>query len=413
MNYQQALDYVFQYANFEARPAEVYAPEHFNLSRMEKLLDLCGNPHQAYPCVHIAGTKGKGSTAAMTASVLQCAGMQVGLYTSPHLVDFRERVQVSGVWISEADFAATVLNMQPAIEQVRNITYFEIATAISMQYFADQGVDIAVFEVGLGGRLDATNVVKPLVSVITAISKDHTGLLGDTIEEIAGEKGGIIKPEVPVVIALQPFSEALTTLTSIAQTRQSPPTVVDAPLADDITIALQGQHQRENAATVAEVVDVLRMQGVEISPEAFFEGLASVKWPGRFEVFNLTPPIVLDAAHNPDSAQRLVQTLVESNVPQLPVLVYGSMRDKDIASVLDILLPHVSSVVFTKTELSRAMPTAELATYAANFAGSVHQVDTIADAVALAHQISMTSVLVTGSIPLIGAAREYVKTLTD
>ena len=206
MNYHSALSYLNNYINYEAKPATAYAPEKFNLNRVRGLLELIGNPHLHYPSVHIAGTKGKGSVAAMTESVLRSSGHITGLFTSPHIHDLRERIRVNGKIISQKSFAQLLTELQPQIEMTQNITYYEIMTILALEWFARQSIDIAVLEVGLGGRLDATNIVTPSVCAITTISYDHMELLGNTIEDIAAEKAGIIKAGIPIVSGPQSVS---------------------------------------------------------------------------------------------------------------------------------------------------------------------------------------------------------------
>ena len=230
MDFQSALDYLHSFANFEAKPAEAYAPDRFNLDRVRGLLDTLGNPHRRYASVHIAGTKGKGSLAAMVESVLRAAGYCTGMFTSPHLQDFCERIRVGGAMIPHDSLARLVADLRPGITATPDITFYEISTVLSLDWFARQRVEIAVIEVGLGGRLDATNVIAPAVCAITPISLDHVELLGDKIESIALEKAGIIKSRIPVVVAPQSVA-ALSILEERASTVGAPLTNVSAEWA--------------------------------------------------------------------------------------------------------------------------------------------------------------------------------------
>jgi dihydrofolate synthase/folylpolyglutamate synthase len=291
--------------------------------------------------VHVAGTKGKGSTSSFIASAVQAAGYKVGLYISPHLVEFQERITINGQWISKEDLVALTDELRPLTEIVKDTTTFELTTALAFLYFRKQKVDVAVLEVGLGGRLDATNVVNPIVSVITPISYDHMAVLGNTLTEIAYEKGGIIKLGKPVVIAPQ-HEEAMTELMHLATERSSPFTQVEksfdyhevshtlrtqkievlrkytgktttpaslAGKALHLSLPLLGRHQMENAVTALAALDELEQAGFKISRSAVQRGFRQVVWPARFELLQRNPPIVIDSAHNGDSMQRLVETL--------------------------------------------------------------------------------------------------------
>ncbi|TLN23908.1 hypothetical protein FDZ74_03345, partial [bacterium] len=301
--FQQALDYLYSFVDYSLTRNLRNLPEKFNLDRMRALMLRLGNPHQKYPVIHVAGTKGKGSTAAMIAGALQAAGYRVGFYTSPHLIEFTERVQVNREQISRQALVDIVEQLKPHVAEIPQLTTFELTTAIGFLYFAQQAVDIAVVEVGLGGRLDATNVVTPLLSVITSISYDHTFVLGHTLAAIAGEKGGIIKPGRPVVIAPQK-DEARDVFIALAQERHAPLTQVGvdvtyslgehslagqsfhvaargqagAPL--ELSIPLLGTHQVENAATAYTALLIARREGFAIPDEAIRHGFSAVEWMG-------------------------------------------------------------------------------------------------------------------------------------
>lgn len=436
--YQEALTYLNQFINYERKMTDIYAPEKMDPGRPARLLALLGNPHQAYPAVHIAGTKGKGSVAALCASTLRAAGLKVGLFTSPHLQEFRERIRVltpadADGRITPGDFAALVERLRQAIPQVPGITWFELVAALGFMHFAAEKVDVAVVEVGLGGRLDATNVLLPLVSVITSLSLDHTGLLGDTLAAIAGEKGGIIKPGVPVVSAPQ-APEAMAVLEALAFEHQAPLivagrewryegtasadgrqqwiTIEAAPLPGCVppqtrfAVPLAGRFQQENAVVALAALCLLRPHFPMLTLPVLEEGLRSVHWPGRVQVLHQRPgdpTLLVDSAHNPDSARRLAQTLTDFHHRRL-WLVLGMTADKDVRGILAALLPGAAGVFVTMSEHPRAARPEQLADYAAELGHSVQVVPGVADAVRAAWAAAGPEdlVCVTGSIFVVG-----------
>lgn len=392
--YQDALDYIFDYVNYEKKARYPYDAVTFDLSRMQQVLELLGRPHERFRCVHIAGTKGKGSTSAMVESVLRTAGYRTGLYTSPHLHTFRERVRLNGGLMSKAELVALLDKCRPAIEAVPEITAFEVMTALAFQFFADRGVDWAVLEVGLGGRLDATNVVHPAVCAITSLSYDHVELLGHTLSLIAFEKAGIIKPGVPVVSSPQE-SEAMAVIQRVCADTNAKLVVVgeawrwekdgadltgqtltvrgpDATELVDLRIPLIGRHQLDNATAAVAILYELGLQGVAISPEALRAGLAGARWPGRLELLNEHPMLVVDSAHNENSAQKLRAALAEW-FPRPPrrrlALVFGASSDKDIDGMLKAFLvpasasgyPPADKVIVTQSGHPRSADPAGLA----------------------------------------------------
>jgi dihydrofolate synthase/folylpolyglutamate synthase len=374
--YQEALDWLYSFVDFSAQRKVKYSPETFDLGRMRALMALMGNPQDRYRTLHIAGSKGKGSVSAMCASGLKAAGWRTGFYTSPHLHDFRERIQLNGEYIPEADLVAIVRRLQELAPQVPGITTFELNTALAFEYFARQAVEIAVIEVGLGGRLDATNVITPLVGVITSLSYDHMDLLGNTLAQIAGEKAGIIKPNVPVVSAPQ-LPEALAVLERVAAERTAPLTVAGREVSfqplthslsgqtftvngETFSLPLLGAHQVENAAVAYAALQALSPH-LPISVEAIRAGFANVRWPGRFEILQSQPFVVADGAHNADSAQRLAAALEDYFAGRRVHLVFGASADKDIAGMLAALLPRVVSVICTQAVHPRALEPEQLA----------------------------------------------------
>jgi len=373
--YNHALDYLYSYVDYSLKHISELAKAEFNLDRMFALMEELENPQKKYPIIHVAGTKGKGSVAALCASALKAAGLEVGLYTSPHLWDYAERIQINGQPISHEQLIELVEEVKPAVAKIPKLTTFEITTAIGLLAFANNDVNAAVIEVGLGGRLDATNIVTPRVSVITSLSYDHMAVLGNTLAAIAGEKAGIIKGGVPVVSAPQ-TKEALEVLERVAKEKNSPFILVGADLkfkrlessldgqelavsdqqsAVSLRIPLLGRHQIENAAIA---YTSLKASGISISNEAIQQGFAHVKWPARFEVLRRQPPVIIDSAHNRDSARRLRETLDEY-FPQIPViLIFCALEDKDISGMLEELKPRLECVVATRADHPRA-PSAE------------------------------------------------------
>jgi dihydrofolate synthase/folylpolyglutamate synthase len=388
-SYQRALDTIYSLTDYEKQSGYPYSPDRFDLGRVERLLALVGNPQHAFQSVHIAGTKGKGSTSAMVASILRAAGYRTALYTSPHLHTFRERIQVNGQLIARDDVVSGIERLQAAVSQVPGITTFELITALAFAYFAEQKVEWAVIEVGMGGRLDATNVLMPQVSVITPISYDHTMYLGESLAEIAAEKAGIIKPGVPVVCAPQP-QEAATVIARIAGERNAPLIAVDEewssrslsvspagqrfmawPKAQparqaQYSLPLLGRHQQINATTALAVVDQLRRMGVQIADQDISTGLATVQWPGRLEVLGRHPWTIVDGAHNGDSMQKLSAAIAELFPHERMILILGTSADKDINAMLDAILPLADRVWVTQAHHPRAAAPEALLEHIAN-----------------------------------------------
>ena len=433
LTYQQALDYIYSFVDYEKKVADRYAPARFDLGRMERLLALLGDPHRRYPSVHIAGTKGKGSTAAMIASILGTAGYRAGLYTSPHLHTYRERIRVNDRLISEEEVVALVEQLRPLVDQIEGITTFEITTALGFLYLAQQGVDVAVLEVGLGGRLDATNVVRPRVAIITSLSLDHTALLGETVAQIAREKAGIIKEGVPVVSAPQP-PEALSVIEEVCRERGAPLTLVgrdwtwqarEASLEGQkftvrgprsevrsLWIPLLGRHELINATVAVATIHLLQEQGVVVPPEAVAEGLRRVRWPGRLEILNRRPLLVVDGAHNADSARRLAEALGEYFAYRRLILVFGASADKDIVGMLRELMPRAGALILTQARHPRAADPKWLREQAlacgANPPGEVVVVTPVAAALERALALAGKDDLIcfTGSLFVVAEARE-------
>jgi dihydrofolate synthase / folylpolyglutamate synthase len=421
IQYNQALDYLYAFVDYSLKHISELAKAEFNLDRIFALMEELGNPQKKYPMIHVAGTKGKGSVAALCASALKAAGYKTGLYTSPHLWDYVERIQINGKPISHEQLIELVEEVKPAVAKIPKLTTFEITTALGFLAFAKNDVNAAVVEVGLGGRLDATNIVTPKVSVITSLSYDHMAVLGNTLAEIAGEKAGIIKPGVPVVSAPQ-TDEALQVLERIAKEKVCPFILVGKDIkfgrlassldgqelavshqqsAVRLKIPLLGSHQIENAAIA---YTALKTSDIPISEEAIQKGFSRVKWPARFEILRREPPVVIDSAHNRDSALRLRQTLDEY-FPEIPViLIFCALEDKDIAGILEELKPRLERVVATRADHPRA-PSAEwMAEQVKNAGIQVEAVTPVASALEHALELAGTQKLVlsAGSVAFAG-----------
>ncbi len=432
-SYNKALDYLYSFVDFSMQKVQTYSPERFKLERMLMLASTLGNPQQRYPTIHVAGTKGKGSVSVMCASALRAAGYRVGLYTSPHLDDYAERIQIDSEFIPHADLVSIVEEIKPYVKEIPELTTFEITTALTFLYFAKKKVTAAVIEVGLGGRLDATNVLTPKVSVITSISYDHTHLLGDTLTQIAGEKAGIIKTGVPVVVSPQK-EEARVVIERVAHECSAPLVQVgqdylfeaishslvgqemrvwvrESPKnsAINLTIPLLGEHQVANAATAFAVLETGNQNGLSIPLEAIRAGFADVFWPGRFEIVNVSPPVILDCAHNRDSAQKLGLTLDEY-YPKRPVfMIFGASEDKDILGMFAELMPMVREMIAVKSFHPRAIEPEKLVEMALLYKCPAQIMHSIPEAMEKALQYAGENgiVLVTGSIFVVAEARKY------
>ena len=437
MDYRSALKYILGLTNYEKSLKELYSPGNVDLERVRELLRRLGSPEPGLGIVHVAGTKGKGSTAAMISSVLQKAEYQVGLFTSPHLHTFRERVQINREPISAEDFAGAMEKVKPHVEEINAvgehgyITTFEALTAMALLYFAEKQVEALVFEVGVGGRLDATNVVTPEVSVITSISRDHTELLGETLPEIAGEKAGIIKEGVPVVVAPQ-VPEMEEVFGSIALERGSEMVNVGRESVwralghDDrgqsllvrdfekeyrISMPLLGDHQQENAATAISALTVLRKKGWHISDADVLEGFANLRWSGRMEELGRRPLVIADGAHNGDSARRLREALLKYFEFRRAVLVVGVSADKNVEEIASELVPLASTVILTKSKHMRAAEPADIADAFTRPDIIVETTGSVKEALERAREIASEEDLIcaTGSLFVVGEAIEAVK----
>ena len=432
MNYHEAINYILSFTDYEKLPASLYMAANFDLRRMAELLKRLGNPHLASPAIHIAGTKGKGSTAAMIASALSAAGYRSGLYTSPHLHTFRERITIDGEMIAEEEFSALVERLQPEIDEVNRhhnygeITTFEILTALAFACFSGQRVDFQVLEVGLGGRLDATNVVTPRLAVITSLSLDHAEVLGDSLAKIAGEKAGIIKPGAVVVSAPQP-GEAAEVIREVCDRNGASLIEVGRDItwkkltsnmagqsfevrgkkgSYQLAIPLIGGHQLENAA-----VAVAALEALAIGAEDMARGLAQVRWPGRLEMLRDKPLFLVDGAHNADSARRLREAIEEYlNFDRL-ILIAGASSDKDIAGMLGELAPISSLIVVTRSRHPRALAPALILDELEGQGVKGELAESVSSAAERALAVAGPDDLIcaTGSLFVAAEAREYIK----
>ena len=395
------------------------------------LLGRVGDPHRRYPVLHIGGTNGKGSTAAMAASILQASGRRVGLYTSPHLIDFRERIRVNGGMIPESRVIDGVELLRTASRPDLAPTFFEFTTALAFHYFAECQVDVVVLEVGLGGRFDATNVVEPLAAAITTIGLDHEAYLGATIEAIAMEKAGIIKPGVPVVLgrigepACRVIEDraAMVGATVFRLERDfrcegaSPADCRYTGLslrAEHLTCPLQGRFQIDNLACSLALIELAHEKGVTVSETAVRAGLQQVVWEGRLEIVGQKPTVMVDGAHNPAAAAVLAEYLAEWRRvrPAARVsLVVGMMRDKHPRAFLAPLLPLIDTLILTQADLPRAATGAELRLLLEDDAPFAQVAPTPSDALAMAKHSAAASdlICVTGSLMLVGEIKALLR----
>jgi dihydrofolate synthase/folylpolyglutamate synthase len=372
-----------------------------DLSPARALLDAVGRPYERYPVLHVGGTNGKGSTAAILASILREAGHTVGLYTSPHLVDFTERIRLNGEPVSSDDVVSLAEELRARIPVDVDPTFFEFTTAMAFLAFARARVDVAVIEVGMGGRLDATNVVRPLVSVVTNVDLDHQRYLGDSVAAIAREKAGIIKPGVPVVTAAS--GTALAVLEERARADGAPLTVVgrdvrvegDSPAVfsyrgvagriDNLTCPLLGRHQLTNAATALAAAELARAGGLSIPVEAIRHGVARVRWEGRLEVIRSRPRMVVDGAHNAAGAAALAEFLAAERAAgriRRLIVVFGILADKDLPAIIARVGALADEVVLTEPSYHRAAPIDTLRDAASSLSASIRVAPTVADALA-------------------------------
>jgi dihydrofolate synthase / folylpolyglutamate synthase len=449
MNYDTSVGYLLSLGRELAAPTQAAAAK-FDLENISVLDEALGHPSRAYPSAHIAGTNGKGSTAAFLESILRHAGFRTGLNTSPHLEKINERIRINSQEISDEVFAATFSRMLRTIEQLlaaaklrAHPTYFECVTAMAFEYFAQQRVDFSIFEVGLGGRLDATNILKPAICVITRIDFDHENFLGHSLHEIAAEKAGILKPGVPVVMASQ-HPEAREVIVNRAaalgcavvdvandyliEEQTTDPTTFSSNPSDpgsiplrariverssgwsvNITPSLPGHFQLQNALNAIAGARSLNRPEFPIPDEAIVAGIANTIWPGRLEKLQSQPDLYLDGAHNPAAARELAAFLTQNFAHRKIWMIYGALRDKAVDEVAGLLFPLAANVVITEPRTPRFISAAQLAEMAGHHA---KQLSVISEAEqALDHVLSAANsddaIFITGSLYLVGQLRHY------
>ena len=398
------------------------------LQSISDVLEKLQNPHLCYPSLHVGGTNGKGSTSAIIAAILQASGYRVGLYTSPHLVDFRERIRINGEYISESDVVNLVCHIQTM--SPTSLTFFEFTTAMAFQYFSDNAVDIAVVEVGMGGRFDATNVLSPQAAGITTIAHDHQSYLGYHLSEIAFEKAGIIKSNTPVIVGELPV-EAEKVIQRVAKENHAPYfslgrefRVVEEESPglfqydgiqkqlSHLSCALLGDHQLKNAACALALLEQLEPKRFEVQETAIRSALSHVVWEGRLEVLEHQPRLLIDGAHNVAAAQVLIETvapMVEGQDAKL-IVVLGMMRDKDHEEFMKIIGPYVSHIILTKVSVPRAATVAELKECVPDGLSVVVESSNPKEALQLARQLAKPAdvICVTGSLFLAGEVRNLL-----
>ena len=444
MDYEAALAYIEAFIDYERSPDFSRQARLYNLNRITLLLELLGNPHDRLQVIHIAGSKGKGSTAALVASVLTHAGYKTGLFTSPHLITPRERCRIDGELISKADLASYIEKLKPAIETVSasefgRVSFFEIYTALAFSYFADEATDFAVIEVGLGGRLDATNVVTPVTTVITPIGLEHTAILGETYTEIAGEKGEIIKQECPVALAPQhpearavfekmaderkaPIVEAkensCTSVPCLVQNADGTPVAQQFDLETDserypqLTIPLLGHHQFINAMTAIAAIECLKQKGYVIPKASVYAGFKNVQWHGRIQQIMSSPIVVLDGAHSPVSMEALCCTIRQSFRYTQVTFIVSLMKDKNLTAIGNIVSKIADSVIATQVSNNpRVMPAEEIRDAWSGICKKItaypNSEKAIANALASASPTDL--ICITGSLYLVGQALKIFK----
>jgi len=442
-SYEEALSFLYKAIDYEKLINYQYNAATFSLDRMEKLLAYVGNPHKELPCIHITGTKGKGSTSIMMSTILEHADLTTGLFTSPHLIDLKERIQINHQKISEHEFSYIMDDLQPYIQHLRETepsaspTFFEILTAVGMLYFKKKQIEMAVLEVGLGGRLDSTNVVIPQVSIITNVGFDHTAILGNTLSSIAYEKAGIVKQRVPVVSGVD-APDALLVIEKTCREKDAPLYLLGRDIwveevqgfdkndtrgmickiktwrqtYDNIFLPLVGLHQAKNCALVLGALEVMRERGnTTINHDVIREALTSLYCPARIEVVANNPFIILDFAHTVDSMRFLKKALVENFKFNRLILILGFSQDKDLNNILKEIVVEADSIMVTRSKNPRAATPEDLYQRIEKLCGKQPEImDNIQDAISTAKQMASKEdlICITGSAYLAGEARQVL-----
>lgn len=394
MTYEQTIEYLDSLQPSTMR---------LELGPLHEACHLLGNPQDAFPSLHVAGTNGKGSTCAFLSTILEFSGYRVGLFTSPHLVDVRERIQINREPISKEVFSRIVTKIREGLPDDRMLTYFEMLTLVAFLFFHEARVDIAVIETGLGGRLDATNILKPKVAVITPVSLDHQQHLGRTLKEIATEKCGIIKRGIPTVVSYQ-LPEVMEVVRRTCDDVGSP-LILATPEEVDGPLGLLGEHQRQNAACAVEAAQTLSQVGLHI--ERVEEALAATRWPGRLEVISTWPRVILDGAHNLSGAESLASYVREQIGREHAVLIIGVLADKDVAGMLRELAPHFREVICTRAPSHRAASPKDIAAAARSSALKVSIEEDVEQAIrkAKAKLSREDTLVIAGSLTIVGKAK--------
>lgn len=439
--YEQAIKYLFERTDYERQNTLRYNVTTFNLDRMNNLLKGLGNPHNKIRCVHIAGTKGKGSTATMLAKMLEANHYKVGLYTSPHVMTLHERIVINSEMISKKAMTDLINRVYPIVEKMaekrESPTFFEILTAMAFLYFFEQKVDIAVIETGLGGRLDSTNVITPEVVGITSISLDHMNLLGPTIDNIAREKAGVIKEGIPVVTVPQdPASMRI--LKKQAGLMKAPLSVTGKDIDfsyrfessreyglhnciclttpysryEHLRVPLPGEHQAINCGLALALLDQLKQRGFQVDDSRAIEGLSQVSMVGRMEMICHDPRILVDGAHNASSIRALIQAIGQHIPYDSMIIIFGCNKDKDVRGMLTQLQYGADKVIFTRSDNPKAVYPEELADLYTELCGKMCQTaPSIREAVRIANGVVTREdlICITGSFYLVGQAKEQLK----
>ncbi len=446
LDYKSALTYIDQFIDYERSPDFARQARFYNLNRISQLLDLLGNPHDKLKVIHVAGSKGKGSTAAIIASVLTHAGYRTGLFTSPHLITPRERCRIDNELISETEVACYIDKLKPAIETVSaskfgRVSFFEIYTALAFTYFADKATDFAVLEVGLGGRLDATNVVSPVTTVITQIGLEHTTILGETYAQIASEKAEIIKQGCPVALAPQ-HPEARAVIEKVAVERNAPivqvknfierdpevsvsqsvqnskgiPTAqqfnveTESESYSQLKLPLLGHHQYVNGTTAIAAIECLKQEGYKVSKDTVYEGFENVHWQGRIQRVMSAPLVILDGAHSPVSMKALCRAIREYFCYTKAIFIVSIMKDKDLTEIGEIVSEIADSVIVTEvSDNPRVMPTEIIQDTWSGICKQITNCPNIKEAITTGLSAASPTdlICVTGSLYLVGEALKH------
>lgn len=428
MNYNEAMNYLENTAKFGMK---------FGLERTERILEILGNPHKNIKAIHIAGTNGKGSTTAMLNQILIEAGYKVGMYTSPYIEEFEERIQISNSYIKKEEFAEAITELSIVIDKVikegyGEPTYFEIVTTVAFLYFYKKNVDFAVIEVGLGGRLDSTNVLSPILTLITSISYDHMDILGDTLEKIAYEKAGIIKENTPLILYPQ-FEESERVIENRCKELNAPLIKINKDSARfikviegeeirqiisiksvdenyDIELNLLGKHQLLNCSLCIQAIEALKKQGVNIEKQHILEGLKKVKWPGRLERMKREPLVVIDGAHNIDGIKKLKESVETYFKYNNIILILGILKDKEVENMVETIAPLAKHIITVTPHSDRAKLSLELKEIVEKYNKNCSYEEEYENGYKKALELASNDdlILISGSLYMIGDMRKII-----